>query len=140
MLDLYSDHLISSFSLVTATGLAEILNNAYSHDQITRFLGQPRYDQKEYWQTVKPIVRQIEQPDGLILVDDTIEEKPYTDESELICYHYDHSQGRSVKGINLLNFVYHVTLPNGQDVTIPVAYEVVTKPGHLSKQNLYLYQ
>jgi len=128
LLDLYSDYLLSSFSLTTATGLASMVDNAVSHDQVTRFLGQPRYDQKEYWQVIKPVVRQVEQDDGSILVDDTIEEKPYTDESELVCYHYDHSQGRSVKGINLLNFVYHVTTPQGEEISIPVAYEVVTKP------------
>lgn len=128
LLDLYSDYLLSSFSLATATGLSEMVDQAYSHDQITRFLGEEPYSQKEYWQTVKPVVRQVEQDDGAVLVDDTIEEKPYTDESELVCWHYDHSQNRNVKGINLVNFVYHVTLPNGQPVTVPVSFETVTKP------------
>ena len=49
LLDLYSDYLLSSFSLATATGLASMVDNAYSHDQVTRFLDQRRYDQKEYW-------------------------------------------------------------------------------------------
>lgn len=128
LLDLYSDYLLSSFSLATATGLASLVDQAYSHDQITRFLDQPRYEQKEYWQTIKPVVRQVERDDAAILVDDTIEEKPYTDESELVCYHYDHTQGRSVKGINLLNFVYQTVAPSGESVSLPVAYEVVTKP------------
>ena len=128
LLDLYSDYLLSSFSLATATGLASLVDQAYSHDQITRFLDQPRYDQKEYWQIIKRVVRQVERDDAAVLVDDTIEEKPYTDESELVCYHYDHTQGRSVKGINLLNFVYHVSVPSGETVSIPVSYEVVTKP------------
>ena len=128
LLDLYSDYLLSSFSLATATGLSALVDNAYSHDQITRFLGQPRYEQKEYWQVIKPVVRQVQQADGLILVDDTIEEKPYTDESELICYHYDHSQERNVKGINLLNFVYQVSTAEGKEIALPVAYEVITKP------------
>jgi hypothetical protein len=105
-----------------------MVDQAYSHDQITRFLDQPRYDQKQYWQIIKPVVRQVERDDAAVLVDDTIEEKPYTDESELVCYHYDHTQGRSVKGINLLNFVYHVSPSQGEAVSIPVAYEVVTKP------------
>ena len=128
LLDLYSDYLLSSFSLATATGLASLVDHAYSHDQITRFLDQPRYEQKEYWQTIKPVVRQVERDDAAVLVDDTIEEKPYTDESELVCYHYDHTQGRSVKGINLLNFVYHVSVRTGETVSLPVSYEVVTKP------------
>jgi hypothetical protein len=106
LLDLYSDYLLSSFSLATATGLSDLVDQAYSHDQITRFLGEGVYSQKQYWQEVKPVVRQVEQVDGAVLVDDTIEEKPYSDESELVCWHYDHSQGRNVKGINLVNFVF----------------------------------
>ena len=52
---------------------------------------------------LKPLVRELEDEDlGVLIIDDTIEEKPYTDESELICWHYDHSKGRNVKGINLL--------------------------------------
>ena len=45
-----------------------------------------------------------------LIIDDTIEEKPYTDESELLlCWHYEHSKGRSVKGINLIkSALYHV--------------------------------
>jgi hypothetical protein len=102
LLDLYSDYLITSFSLTTATGLSELVDQAYSHDQITRFLGKERYDQKRYWKTIKAIIREVEREDGAILIDDTLEEKPYTDENEIVCYHYDHTQGRSVKGINTL--------------------------------------
>jgi hypothetical protein len=127
LLDLYSDYLLSSFSLATATGLSDLVDQAYSHDQITRFLGEGVYSQKQYWQEVKPVVRQVEQVDGAVLVDDTIEEKPYSDESELVCWHYDHSQGRNVKGINLVNFVYQVELPSGEPVSFPVAFETVTK-------------
>lgn len=127
LLDLYSDYLLSSFSLATATGLASMVDNAYSHDQITRFLGQERYEQKQYWRVIKPVVRQVERDDAAVLVDDTLEEKPYSDESELVTYHYDHSQGRSVKGINIVNFVYQVTTPKGEEISIPVSYEVVTK-------------
>jgi len=128
LLDLYSDYLLSSFSLTTATGLSSMVDGAYSHDQITRFLGQPSYDQTDYWQIIKPVVRQVEQADGMILVDDTIEEKPYTDVSDLVCYHFDHCQNRSIRGINLLNFVYYATTAQGEALTIPIAWETVTKP------------
>lgn len=127
LLDLYSDYLIASFSLTTATGLSALVDEAYSHDQITRFLGQERYDQKTYWKTIKPTVRRVETDDGVLLVDDTIEEKPYTDENDIVCYHYDHSQGRTVKGINIVNFVYHTTLDDEQSISLPVAFEIVAK-------------
>jgi len=42
-------------------------------------------------------------------IDDSIEEKPYTDQSELICTHFDHAQNRYVKGINLLNRFFFCT-------------------------------
>jgi len=127
MLDLYSDYLLSSFSLATATGLSELVDGAYSHDQVTRFLGKETYDQKMYWQTIKPMVRRVEDEAGYILIDDTIEEKPYTDENDLICYHYDHSQSRMIKGINIVNFVYHTDVGDGENINLPVAFELVTK-------------
>ena len=69
------------------------------------------------------MVRAIEQDDGVLIIDDTIQEKPHTDENDLICWHYDHSQHRTVKGINLLNCVYH-----SGDVSLPVTDELIRKP------------
>ena len=40
-----------------------------------------------------------------------------------MCWHYDHSKGRAVQGFNLLNCLYHV-----DDISIPVAFELITKP------------
>lgn len=39
-----------------------------------------------------------------------------------MCWHYDPCKGRSVKGVNLLNALYH-----SEEVSIPVAFEVVCK-------------
>jgi hypothetical protein len=38
ILDLYRNYLLVSTKKVMATGLSELVNNAISHDQITRFL------------------------------------------------------------------------------------------------------
>ena len=55
-------------------------------------------------------------------------EKPYTDESDLICWHYDHSKGRSVKGINILTAFYHSGRPDQKAVIrLPVMYQLVLK-------------
>ncbi|MEJ7713005.1 MAG: hypothetical protein WKF84_24975 [Pyrinomonadaceae bacterium] len=43
-----------------------------------------------------------------MIVDDSIEEKPYTDENDIVCWHYDHSKERHVKGINFVTaLLYH---------------------------------
>ena len=72
---------------------------------------------------VKGTVRKVEQEDGVLIFDDTIQEKPYTDENEIMCWHYDHTKGRAVQGFNLLNCLYHV-----KGITIPVAFELIKKP------------
>jgi hypothetical protein len=102
LLELYSDYLLSSFSYTTATGLSRMSAAEVSHDKITRFLASEEMDSRALWRLVKPLVPQVEDEDGVLIIDDTIEEKPYTDESELVCWHYEHSKGRSVKGINLI--------------------------------------
>ena len=122
-LDLYADYLLSTFGAATATGLSAMVQGDVSHDQITRFLSAQEYTSKHLWQQVKPAVRSIERDDGVLIFDDTIQEKAWTDESDLICWHFDHCSGRTVKGINLLNALYYCT-----GMSIPVAFELVKKP------------
>lgn len=122
-LELYTDYLLSTFGAATATGLSAMVEGEVSHDQVTRFLSKDDYASKELWQQVKPVVRAIERDDGELIFDDTIQEKAWTDESELMCWHYDHVSGRNVRGINLLNALYHVG-----GASIPVAFELIKKP------------
>lgn len=124
LLELYSDYLLSSFTHVTATGLSAMTGGEVSHDRITRFLASEEMDSRALWRLLKPLARQVEGDDGVLVIDDTIEEKPYTDESELVCWHYEHSKGRSVKGLNLISALYQAG-----EVCVPVAFELVKKSG-----------
>ncbi len=124
LLDLYSDYLISSFGQTTGTGLSTLLGGSVSHDRIQRLLSRQEFTSSDLWHFVKPHVRVIEAQDGCIIVDDSIAEKPYTDENDIIAWHYDHSQGRSVKGINFLSAVYHAPQ---LDVSLPVGFRLVRK-------------
>ena len=107
LLDLYSDYLISAFGQTTATGLSALLNGEISHDQMQRSLAGEEQTSADVWRIVKPHVRKIERADGVMIVDDSIGEKPYTDENDIICWHFDHSQQRTVKGINFVTCLYH---------------------------------
>lgn len=122
LLDIYSDYLICSFGQTTATGLSALLSGSLSHDKITRFLSEKDFTSKDLWRLVKPLARKIQSEDAVLIIDDSIEEKPYTDESELVCWHWDHCQNRTVKGINLLSALYH-----SQDVSLPIAFELIQK-------------
>lgn len=122
LLDLYSDYLISSFSYTTATGLSELTGGIISHDKITRFLAKREYTAKDLWLIVKPIIRKEETDEGILILDDTVEEKPYTDENDIIAYHFDHVTGRSIKGINMMSLLYHVNV-----MTIPLSFMIIQK-------------
>jgi hypothetical protein len=122
MLDLYTDYLISSFGPTTATGLSRLVDGEVSHDQVTRFLASEAKTSADLWRIVKPMIRQVENPAGVLIFDDSIEQKPYTDENDLICWHWDHSNQRHVKGINFVT-AFYVT----ETLSLPVAFDLVTK-------------
>jgi hypothetical protein len=122
LLDIYTDYLISSFGLTTGTGLSQLLDGAISHDRIQRFLASPMKSGAAFWQVVKPYIRQIQREEGVLIVDDSISEKPHTDENDIICWHYDHTSGQTIKGVNIISALYHV-----QEVSLPVGYHLVTK-------------
>lgn len=128
ILDLYSDYLLASFGQTSATGMARLITHL-SHDQITRFLAGKEFDNKDLWKIVKPHLRQIQDEDAVLIFDDTIEEKAYSDESEIICWYWDHTVGRNVKGINLLSALYY---SNG--VSLPVSLHFVQKTERVPDQ------
>ena len=123
LLDLYSDYLISQNHYATATGLAATLDGEISHDQVSRFLRAGNYGSKELWEYIKPEVRRHAQTSGgVLLLDDTISEKNYTDENLINCWHYSHAKHRHVKGMNLLS-----CLVRYGDIALPIGYEIVKK-------------
>ena len=60
---------------------------------------------------------------GYLIFDDTIQPKPHTSVDDINCWHYDHTQNKNVKGINLLNCLYH-----RKDIDIPLSFNIITKP------------
>jgi hypothetical protein len=123
LLDIYSDYLIAQNQYATATGLSDLLEGQISHDKITRFLNSEEFSSKELWEYIKPEVRKVEEDTGGVLIlDDSIEEKTYTDENEIMCWHYSHAKGRHVKGVNILSCLVRYA-----DIALPIAYEPICK-------------
>lgn len=123
ILDIYSDYLICQNKYATATGLSDLLSGDISHDKITKYLNSKDLGSKELWVYVKPEMRKHERDKGGVLIlDDSIEEKPYTDENEIVAWHHSHAKGRHVKGINILS-----CLVSYGDVVLPCGYEIMHK-------------
>ncbi len=120
--DLYSDYLIVNQGQATATSLSDLLENKYSHDKITRALSKELMTSKNLWKVVKPQIKQINNKEGVLILDDTVEEKPHMQQNELVSWHYDHVTGRHIKGINQLTALYH-----NKHVSLPVGYALIEK-------------
>ena len=73
-LDLYTDYLLSTFGAATATGLSAMVDGEVSHDRITRFLSGQDFTSKDLWQQVKSMVRSVQNSEGVLIFDDTIQE------------------------------------------------------------------
>jgi DDE superfamily endonuclease len=120
--DLYADYLLASFGATTATGLSDLLEGEVSHDQVTRYLAGPKKTASDLWRTVKAFVRDVQSEAGVLIIDDSIAEKPYTDENDIVWWHYDHAKDRLLKGINFLTARY-----SSQGVSVPVGFHLVAK-------------
>ena len=128
LLDLYTDYLISSFGQTSATGLSRLVDNEIKHDSVTRLLSNSDFSSKTLWQSVKPLVRKHQAEDACLIFDDVIIEKAHTDENDLICWHWDHSKRRNVKGINILNAFYHTwKVGESEPLRVPVGFETIKK-------------
>jgi len=82
--DLYVVYLLSSFGSVTTTGLSEPVDGLISHDKITRLMSFDPKTSADLRSIVKPLIRQIESYDGVLIINDSISEKPSTDENDII--------------------------------------------------------
>ena len=134
--DLYTDFLLVSPCQTTATGLSALLDNSVSHDKITRLLSSSAISSQTLWQMVKPMCHEIKSDDAVLIFDDSIEAKKYTDNNELISWHFDHTEGRSVKGVNFMTALY-----SSNDISLPVGVEFVRKTkAFISKKGKLVYK
>ncbi|TAE21393.1 MAG: hypothetical protein EAZ91_25295 [Cytophagales bacterium] len=103
------------------------MDDQLSHDDVTRFLSQPTPIGPTLWKTVKPLVRQHQQSEGLLIVDDSLVHKPHSRENGLVSTYFDHTTNQYVKAINFLTLLYSVG-----SVLLPVGLHIVVK--HLQCQ------
>lgn len=137
LIDIYTDYLICNTNLATATGLSTILDQEISHDKITRMLNSCEGSSKQLWSEVKPIVRKLEKTadNGFLIIDDTVEEKQYTDTNEIINFHYSHAKHRHVKGLNIQS-----ALIRYGEIAIPIDYHIVKKTIPFVEDNKIKYK
>ena len=110
--------------------LAEILGDV-SHDSVNRFLLRERYEPKDLFEMVNPIINLT---GGILSVDDTVIEKLYSNPkyAELIGYFWSGKYHKSIKGLNLITLYYSDIHGN----SVPINYRIYDKEERKTK-NVY---
>ena len=95
-----------------------------AHDAISRWLSQEKLAPKMVWQESQYL---IDQGNGSLVIDDSVLDKPYSQEIPLVKKQYSGKHHRLVKGIDIVNTVW----TNGEKI-IPVDYRIY-EPTHDGK-------
>ena len=122
----YTDYLLSTPKYATATGMSRAYQGAFPHDQVTYLLTSSYFDSRTLWRAAKPLIRKTVaagDDSGVLIVDDSIVDKPHSEENALINWHYDHTRGRAVKGINFMTVLYSY----GEQLQLPLQVHLVEK-------------
>ena len=126
----YIDFLIASPRQATATEAARCqpaLLDPPAHDAFTRLLHRLEPDAGVLWQEVEAQVRRSE---GVLVLDDSVLDKPYARRMELVHHLWSGKHQRVVKGIDLLTLLW-----TDGDRHLPCDYRLYDKADGLTKND-----
>lgn len=126
----YIDFLIASPKVFTATEAGRVqpeLPAPPAHDAFTRLLTRLEPDPETLWEEAKS---QIGPHDGVLVIDDSTLDKPYSKSIELVTRHWSGKHHAVVKGINLVSLLW-----TDGDSHIPCDYRVYDKTDKLTKND-----
>jgi hypothetical protein len=121
--NVYVDYVLSGSAQLSAVDLSEVMDGRFSHDQISRMLSSGEVDDKALYLRSKTFIKGRETKGVVSLsIDDSIAEKPYSEVNGVVNWHYDHTKGYSVKGINFVSALW-----SDEQVSVPMSLQVVEK-------------
>lgn len=115
----YMDFLIATPKAATASEAARVQPHgprAAHHDAFSRLLERLEPDPETLWQEARP---QVRLGDGVLVLDDTVLDKPYARKIELVGRHWSGKHHAVVKGIDLVSLVW-----TDGDRIIPCDYRI----------------
>ncbi len=126
----YINFLLASVDVFTCTEAARYYEgrvNNPSHDAFTRLLQRQPPDSEALWNEVKDI---IQPQKGFLIIDDTVLDKPYAKNMDLVYHHWSGEHHRVVSGIDI------ITTPwtNG-NAMIPADLRIYDKDNDLKTKN-----
>jgi hypothetical protein len=99
----YCQYLLSSQINYTNTNLAEHLENI-SHDKINYYLKKEKLTPRLLWDNVKDVI--MTDDNGYVIFDDSVLDKRYSEEIEIVRRQYSGNEHGVLKGIGVVSCVY----------------------------------
>ena len=99
----YCQYLLSSQINYTITNLAEHLENI-SHDKINYYLKNEKLTPRLLWDNVKDLI--VVNEDAYIIFDDTVVDKRFSSEIEIVRRQYSGNEHGVVRGIGIVSCIY----------------------------------
>ena len=116
----YVEYLISTPINYTCSNLADHLDDI-SHDVVTDYLSQERLTARHLWDLTKPFIE--DKPEACLIIDDSVQNKQYSQSIELVKRQYSGAEGGLVRGIGVVNLLH--TDGNGQ--FYPIDFRIYAK-------------
>jgi len=99
----YCQYLLSSQINYTITNLAEHLENI-SHDKINHYLKSEKLTPRILWDNVKNLI--VTDEDAYIVFDDTVVDKRFSEEIEIVRRQYSGNEHGIIRGIGIVSCIY----------------------------------
>ena len=120
--------LISEPKHPTCTRLAQSIE--IGHDSVNNFLARENFEPRDLYDQA---VGHINPTGGIISIDDTVLDKPYSNKTDLIGYYYSGKHHKAVQGINLITLYYTDLTGNSQ----PINYRLYDPKENLTKNDYF---
>ena len=128
--DDYIQFLIASPKVVSCTEAARVQPDAPfapAHDSFTRLLHRQEPDPGALWNEAEPLVQKDQ---GVLVLDDSTNDKLYSQKIDLVTYHWSGKHQQVVRGINLITLLW-----TDGDRKIPCDYRIFSKADGKTKND-----
>lgn len=105
--DLYSHFLLSTFGRHSIIWLARLLDNQPSHDSWTRWLSNAKLRPRIIWEDVQ---KKVDLSSGYLVIDDSVADKWYSKQIDLVKRQYSGTHHRLVDGIGVVSLLWTKSL------------------------------
>jgi hypothetical protein len=128
----YINFIIASPDQATATEASRCQPRSEeptAHDAFTRLLNRLEPDPSVLWEEAKP---QVDLKSGVLIIDDSVLDKPYAEKIELVRYFWSGKHHKTVKGIDLVSLLW-----TDGERHIPCDYKIYDKAEGKTKNDYF---